>query len=60
MTNCISISLHKFTALHGAVWSGGTFIYIPKNVKVDLPLQADFRMNAKSAGQLEHTLIIAD
>ena len=60
MTNCISISLHKFAALHCAAWSGGTFIYLPKKVKVDLPLQAYFRMNAKSGGQFEHTLIIAD
>ncbi len=60
MTTCISPSLHKFAALHGAVWSGGTFIYIPKNTKVDLPLQAYFRMNSKKSGQFEHTLIIAD
>ena len=60
MTTCISPSLHKFTALHGAFWSGGTFIYIPKGVKVDLPLQAYFRMNARKGGQFEHTLIIAD
>jgi len=60
MTTCISPSLHKFTALHAAFWSGGTFIYIPKNVKVELPLQAYFRMNAKKGGQFEHTLIIAD
>lgn len=60
MTTCISPSLHKFTALHAAVWSGGTFIYVPKGVKVDIPLQAYFRMNAKKAGQFEHTLIIAD
>jgi len=60
MTNCVLPSLHKFTALHSAVWSGGTFIYIPKNVKVELPLQAYFRMNAKQGGQFEHTLIIAD
>ena len=60
MTNCISPSLHKFTALHAAVWSGGTFIYIPKGIKVELPLQAYFRMNARSGGQFEHTLIIAD
>ena len=46
--------------LDGAVWSGGTFIYVPKGVKVDLPLQAYFRMNAESGGQFEHTLIIAD
>lgn len=46
--------------LHAAVWSGGTFIYVPKNVKVELPLQAYFRMNAQQGGQFEHTLIIAD
>ncbi|MFZ1970674.1 MAG: Fe-S cluster assembly protein SufB [Candidatus Nanoarchaeia archaeon] len=60
MTECISPSLHKFTALHSAVWSGGTFIYVPKGVKVEMPLQAYFRMNAKKGGQFEHTLIIAD
>src|SRR3989344_2796334 len=60
MTNCVPISLHKFSALHAAVWSGGTFIYIPKGVKVDIPLQAYFRMNAKKGGQFEHTLIIVD
>ena len=46
--------------LHAAVWSGGTFIYVPKGVKVTLPLQAYFRMNAEAGGQFEHTLIIAD
>jgi Fe-S cluster assembly protein SufB len=60
MTKCVPVSLHKFSALHAAVWSGGTFIYIPKNVKVDIPLQAYFRMNAKKGGQFEHTLIIVD
>lgn len=60
MTTCVSPSLHKFSALHGAFWSGGTFIYVPKGVKVDIPLQAYFRMNAKKAGQFEHTIIIAD
>ncbi|MCL5730253.1 MAG: Fe-S cluster assembly protein SufB [Candidatus Pacearchaeota archaeon] len=60
MTNCISPALHKFAALHSAVWSGGTFIYVPKGVKVEMPLQAYFRMNAKRGGQFEHTLIIAD
>lgn len=53
-------TLHKFAALHGAVWSGGTFLYIPKGAKVDLPLQAYFRMNAKGMGQFEHTLIIVE
>ncbi|MFA6023644.1 MAG: Fe-S cluster assembly protein SufB [Candidatus Gracilibacteria bacterium] len=51
---------HKFAALHGAVWSGGTFLFIPKGVKVTAPLQAYFRMNAKSMGQFEHTLIIIE
>lgn len=51
---------HKFMALHGAVWSGGTFLYIPKGVKIDAPLQAYFRMNARSGGQFEHTLIILE
>ncbi|MBI2546178.1 Fe-S cluster assembly protein SufB [Candidatus Woesearchaeota archaeon] len=60
MTKCIPIGDHKFIALHGAVWSGGTFIYVPKGVKVNLPLQAYFRMNAERSGQFEHTLIIVD
>ncbi len=60
MTTCISPHLHRFAALHCAVWSGGTFIYIPKNVEVEIPLQAYFRMNSKKGGQFEHTLIIAD
>ncbi len=60
MTTCVPINDHKFAALHGAVWSGGTFIYVPKGVKVDLPLQAYFRMNAERMGQFEHTLIIVD
>ncbi|MBN1792855.1 Fe-S cluster assembly protein SufB [Candidatus Woesearchaeota archaeon] len=60
MTSCVPIRLHKFAALHVAVWSGGTFIYIPKGVKVDIPLQAYFRMNAKRGGQFEHTVIVID
>ncbi len=60
MTQCVPVNDHKFVMLHAAVWSGGTFIYVPKNVAIDLPLQAYFRMNAKSSGQFEHTLIIAD
>ncbi len=51
---------HKFAALHGAVWSGGTFLYVPKGVKITEPLQAYFRMNAKSGGQFEHTIIIVE
>lgn len=60
MTSCIPINDHKFIMLHAAVWSGGTFIYVPKNVSVELPLQAYFRLNARGGGQFEHTLIIAD
>ena len=51
---------NKFAALNTAVWSGGSFIYVPKNVKVAMPLQAYFRINAENAGQFERTLIIAD
>ena len=49
---------HKFAALHGAVWSGGSFVYVPKGVSVTIPLQSYFRLNAPGAGQFEHTLII--
>ena len=49
---------HKFAALHGAVWSGGSFVYVPPRVKVEIPLQSYFRLNAPGAGQFEHTLII--
>ena len=51
---------HKFAALHGAVWSGGTFLYIPKGVHIDAPLQAYFRMNVRAGGQFEHTIIILE
>jgi Fe-S cluster assembly protein SufB len=51
---------NKFAALNSAVWSGGSFVYVPKGVKVTLPLQAYFRINAESFGQFERTLIIAD
>ena len=51
---------HKCAALHGAVWSGGSFVYVPKNVTVTIPLQSYFRLNAKGAGQFEHTLIIVE
>jgi len=56
----IPIEDNKFAALNSAVWSGGSFVYIPPGVKVDLPLQAYFRMNEPDAGQFERTLIIAD
>lgn len=51
---------NKFAALNSAVWSGGSFVYVPKGVKVDIPLQAYFRINLKNFGQFERTLIIAD
>jgi Fe-S cluster assembly protein SufB len=51
---------NKFSALNSAVWSGGSFVYIPKGVKVEIPLQAYFRVNAEQMGQFERTLIIAD
>jgi Fe-S cluster assembly protein SufB len=51
---------HKFAALHGAVRSGGTFIYIPKGIQLLDPLQAYFRMNTFAGGQFEHTLIIIE
>ena len=51
---------NKYTALNGCVWSGGTFIYIPKNTKLDRPLQSYFRINSKNMGQFERTLIIVD
>ena len=51
---------HKFAALHGAVWSGGSFVYVPAGTKLDFPLQSYFRLNAKGAGQFEHTLIIVE
>ena len=51
---------NKFSALNTAVWSGGSFIYVPKGVHVEMPVQAYFRINAKNMGQFERTLIIAD
>ena len=51
---------HKFAALHGAVWSGGSFVYVPSGVSVEIPLQSYFRLNAAGAGQFEHTLIIVE
>lgn len=60
MTKCVPPSDNKFAALHGAVWSGGSFVYIPEGVTVEMPIQAYFRMNSKEMGQFEHTLIIAE
>ncbi|MEM0132837.1 Fe-S cluster assembly protein SufB [Acidiplasma sp.] len=51
---------NKFAALNGAVWSGGSFLYVPKNVTIDLPLQTYFRLNGEQSGQFEHTIVIAD
>lgn len=51
---------HKFAALHGAVWSGGSFVYVPGGASVEIPLQSYFRLNAPGAGQFEHTLIIVE
>ena len=51
---------HKFAALHGAVWSGGSFVYVPRGASVEIPLQSYFRLNAPGAGQFEHTLIIVE
>lgn len=56
----IPIEDNKFAALNSAVWSGGSFVYIPKGVHVDLPLQAYFRLNSENLGQFERTLIIVD
>ncbi|MCG3205919.1 MAG: hypothetical protein KCHDKBKB_02643 [Elusimicrobia bacterium] len=56
----IPIGDNKFSALNSAVWSGGSFIYVPKNVHVEIPLQAYFRINSENMGQFERTLIITD
>ena len=56
----IPVGDNKFAALNTAVWSGGSFIYVPKGVNVDIPLQAYFRINTENMGQFERTLIIAD
>lgn len=59
-TKCVPLNEHKFIALHYAVWSGGSFVYIPKGVKLEMPLQSYFRLNSPESGQFEHTLIIVD
>ena len=51
---------NKFAALNGAVWSGGSFLYVPKGVRIDMPLQTYFRMNGEATGQFEHTIVVAD
>lgn len=60
LAQIIPIGDNKFSALNSAVWSGGSFIYVPPGVKVDIPLQAYFRINTENMGQFERTLIIAD
>jgi Fe-S cluster assembly protein SufB len=60
LATVIPVNDNKLAALNSAVWSGGSFIYVPPGVKVDVPLQAYFRINAENAGQFERTLIIAD
>ena len=59
-TKAVPIMDHKYIALHYALFSGGSFVYVPKNAELDRPLQSYFRLNAKGAGQFEHTLIIVD
>ncbi|AKH97269.1 Fe-S cluster assembly protein SufB [Halanaeroarchaeum sulfurireducens] len=60
MTKAVPPSDNKFAALHGAVWSGGSFVYVPEDVSVEMPVQAYFRMNSAGMGQFEHTLIVAE
>jgi len=59
-SSVVPIDDNKFAALNSAVWSGGSFVYVPKGVKVDLPLQAYFRLNVANIGQFERSLIIVD
>ena len=59
-TKAVPLNDHKYIALHYALFSGGSFVYIPKDVHVDIPLQSYFRLNEKGAGQFEHTLIVVD
>ena len=58
--NLVKYDENKYTALNGAVWSGGTFIYVPPNTTLDRPLQSYFRINSKNMGQFERTIIIVD
>lgn len=59
-TRCVPLREHKFIALHYAVFSGGSFVYVPKGVHVSMPLQSYFRLNSRESGQFEHTLIVVD
>ncbi|HEV51431.1 MAG TPA: Fe-S cluster assembly protein SufB, partial [Thermoprotei archaeon] len=60
MTRCVPPTYHKFAALNGAIWSGGTFLYVPKGVKVSMPVQVYYLVDHPSMGQFEHTIIIAE
>ncbi|WP_449462269.1 Fe-S cluster assembly protein SufB [Tardisphaera miroshnichenkoae] len=60
MTRCVPPTYHKFAALNGAIWSGGTFLYVPKGVKVSMPVQVYFLVDHPSMGQFEHTVIVAE
>ena len=59
-TKAVPLNDHKYIALHYALFSGGSFVYIPKGIKLDQPLQSYFRLNEKGAGQFEHTLIVVE
>ncbi|MBI4215663.1 MAG: Fe-S cluster assembly protein SufB [Parcubacteria group bacterium] len=59
-SKCLGPAEHKYMALHYAVWSGGTFLYIPKGAHLDVPVQSYFRMNTPGMGQFEHTLIVVE
>lgn len=60
MTKAVLPTDNKFAALHGAVWSGRSFVYIPENTTVEMPIQAYFRMNSENMGQFEHILIVSE
>ena len=59
-SKCVPLTEHKFIALHYAVFSGGSFVYVPKGVKLEMPLSSYYRLNSPESGQFEHTLIIVD
>ncbi len=59
-SKCVPLADHKFIALHYAVFSGGSFVYVPKGVKLEMPLQSYYRLNSPESGQFEHTLIVVD
>ena len=59
-SKCVTLADHKFIALHYAVFSGGSFVYVPKGTKLEMPLQSYYRLNSPESGQFEHTLIVVD